>query len=297
MIDFARSMGENRFETMQHANVSAYLSRPLAPGPVAILLMEDYCETDSTLRHHLRLGFPNIVALAPSDLEIAPDLAENIDLVPHDFARDNPFETLNRMIPALEGHWVYYGFNAEYLFYPFSETRSIGELTRFVSEERRDSILTYAIDLYAEDLGENSNGVSLQTAHLDQAGYYAHARWREGQRQERQLDMFGGLRWRFEEHIPWERRKIDRIGLFLAQKGLKLRPDHTFNIEEYNTYACKWHHNVTAAICSFRVAKSLRTNPGSAAEIDQFTWGNSRKFTWDSHQLMELGLMEPGQWF
>ena len=37
---------------------------------------------------------------------------------------------------------------------------------------------------------------------------------------ERQLDFFGGLRWRFEEHVPPARRRIDRIALFKAKPGL-----------------------------------------------------------------------------
>jgi hypothetical protein len=64
-----------------------------------------------------------------------------------------------------------------------------------------------------------------------------------------------------------------------------------------NTYACPWHHSLTAAICSFRVAKALRTNPGSRHDIADFRWHRSTQFHWSSLQLMELGLMEPGQWF
>jgi hypothetical protein len=114
---------------------------------------------------------------------------------------------------------------------------------------------------------------------------------------ERQLDFFGGLRWRFEEHIPPAKRKIDRIALFRAKPGLKLRADFTFSDEEYNTYACAWHHNITTAIVSFRTAKALRTNAGSRFDIHNFRWHNSIPFEWHSQQLMDLGLMEPGQWF
>ena len=92
-------------------------------------------------------------------------------------------------------------------------------------------------------------------------------------------------------------RRIDRIALFQTRPGLKLLPDHRFNIEEYNTYSCPWHHNLTAAICSFRTAKALRTNPGSRHAIPTFRWPKSVKFDWTSQQLMDLGLMEPGQWF
>ncbi|MGL5011895.1 MAG: hypothetical protein ACRC6I_18645, partial [Paracoccaceae bacterium] len=141
---------------------------------------------------------------------------------------------------------------------------------------------------------------SLETALLDRSGYYALGRPDAANKnypKERQLDFFGGLRWRFEEHIPQPRRKIDRISIFRAKRGLRIRPDFTFTDEEYNTYACPWHHNLTVAVCSFRTAKALRTNPGSRFDIHSFRWRNSTEFQWHSQQLMDLGLMEPGQWF
>ena len=64
-----------------------------------------------------------------------------------------------------------------------------------------------------------------------------------------------------------------------------------------NTFACPWHNNLTAAVASFRVAKALARNPGSRDEITSFAWRGSHPFRWNSQQLMELGLMEPGQWF
>jgi len=286
---------------MQFSDMAEFLTKgvpALAPGPVAILLMEDQGETNSTIRHHLKLGFKNVLVIGGDSLRISGELTDKIRRIPYDLGEDNAvINVVNPIIAALPGRWIYYGFNAEYLFYPFCETRSIGEMTTFVSEERRESVLTYVIDLYAGDTTTHPNGLSLEDAYMDQSGYYAQARTRDNQTMERQLDMYGGLRWRFEEHVDYQRRKIDRIGVFRAQKGLELRADNTFNIEEYNTYACPWHHNVTGAICSFRAAKSLKSNPGSANEVPSFMWHNSRKFTWHSRQLMDLGLMEPGQWF
>jgi hypothetical protein len=159
-------------------------------------------------------------------------------------------------------------------------------------------MLTYVVDLYPGDLTAAPDGVSPADAHLDRTGYYAQARrGPDGTPRERQLDFFGGLRWRFEQHVPPERRRIDRIALFRTRPGLRLLEDHRFDDEEANTYACPWHHNLTAAICSFRTAKALCTNPGSAHEIHGFRWQGSVPFAWSSQQLMELGLMEPGQWF
>ena len=201
------------------------------------------------------------------------------------------------MIEAVPGLWLYYCYNAEYLFYPFSDTRTVGEMLAFHAEERRRAMLTYVIDLYAENLQAHPNAVSIDTAHLDRSGYYAKARAGDSGPKDRQLDFHGGLRWRFEEHVPPDRRKIDRIALFRAEKGLRLRDDHTFNEEEYNTYSCPWHHNLTAAICSFRTAKALRTNAGSKHDIHSFHWRNAEPFEWTPQQLMVLGLMDPGQWF
>lgn len=274
----------------------------LAKGPVALILAEDQVEVDSTIRHHQTAGFVSVILLAHPDIRVDPGLETKIHRVDHDVhAEDAMIGAVNRLNEAAPpGLWLYYGFNAEYLFHPFCETRNIREMLAFHAEERRDAVLSYVVDLYADDLALYPNAVSLERAHLDKSGYYALGRTdaaNHNHPKERQLDFFGGLRWRFEEHIPPARRKIDRIALFRTRPGLKLRPDFTFNVEEYNTYACAWHHNITTAVASFRTAKALRTNAGSMFDIQTFTWRNSVPFEWQSQQLFDLGLMEPGQWF
>jgi len=273
----------------------------LAKGPVAMILAEDAVEIDSTLRHHLHTGFRTVMLLAPEEVVLPAALEDRVHHVVHDVYADAALvDAVNRVNDAAPGIWIYYCYNAEYLFFPFCESRSVRDLLTFHAEERRDAMLTYVVDLYAGDLDRHGNAVSLEDAHLDRSGYYALTRkdpernWAE---KERQMDFFGGLRWRFEEHIPWTRRKIDRISIFRARKGLRLRPDFTFNDEELNTFACPWHSSLTAAVCSFRTAKALRTNPGSRFDIESFRWHNSVPFDWHSQQLMDLGLMEPGQWF
>ncbi|TCO72083.1 hypothetical protein [Rhodovulum euryhalinum] len=273
----------------------------LAEGPVALIFVEDLTEVDSTIRHHAGLGFRAIILFAPDALELSPDLAARVHRVSLDIWADNAVPTaINRVIAAAPGLWLYYCYNAEYLFYPFCETRTVGEMLAFHAEERRDAMLTYVIDLYAGDLDRFPDAVSRETAMIDRSGYYALARpdpANHGHPKERQLDFHGGLRWRFEEHVPMTRRRIDRIGLFRAKPGLHLLDGHLFDDAEYNTYACPWHHNLTAAICSFRTAKALKTNAGSTFEIPDFRWRGSVPFEWNSQQLLDLGLMEPGQWF
>ena len=270
----------------------------LAQGPVALILAEDAVELDSTIAHHRARGFREVIVFAAA----AVDLPEGVHRVRHEVLADGGADTAvnSAIATAAPGTWLYYCYNAEYLFFPFCETRSVAAMLDFHAEERRSAMLTYVIDLYAGDLDRHPGAVSREDACLDRSGYYALARRGpppDRHPRERQLDFFGGLRWRFEEHIPPGRRRIDRIGLFRARPGLRLRVDHTLSDEEMNTYACPWHNNLTAAICSFRTAKALRANPGSRAAIRSFRWHNSVPFDWTSQQLLDLGLIEPGQWF
>lgn len=287
---------------IQYPSLSAFLNdgaAKMAKGPVALIFAEDEVELDATIRHHLGCGFRHTVVFAMPEFTIAEDVADEIVRVDYNMLAQGALETaINGVIKATGDIWIYYCYNAEFLFHPFCEHRTVGEMIAFNVEERRDTILAYVVDLYTGDLWQNPNAVCIEDAHLDKTGYYALARkdrWNNDL--DRQLDFFGGLRWRFEEHIPVPRRRIDRVALFRNKAGLVFQQDHLFNDPEYNTYACPWHHNLTAAVCSFRTAKALKRNPGSTFEIETFKWHNSAPFEWHSQQLLDLGLMEPGQWF
>ena len=289
---------------MKYRSLDQFLAEgkaAFAKGPVALIFAEDPVEVETTIRHHLEAGFVQLALFAPDAIAIAAEIEAKIHRVPYEAPTVEALvEAVNKVIAAAPGIWLYYCYNAEYLFHPFCETRNIREMLAFHTEERRDAVLSYVVDLYADDLNVFPNAVSLDRAHLDKSGYYALGRpdvANHDYPKERQLDFFGGLRWRFEEHIPVPRRKIDRIALFRTKPGLTLRPDFTLSDEEYNTYACPWHHNITTAIVSFRTAKALRSNAGSRFDIHDFKWHNSTPFDWHSQQLMDLGLMEPGQWF
>jgi len=298
-----RDPGPRRKKRPMHhyPNLATFLrdgKSALSKGPLGMVMIEDDIEIQSTIDHHLNLGFRTVVAFASQDIAAPEGLNPTVHWVAHDMSGDAALElAVNGVIKAMPGQWLYYCYNGEYLHYPFCEDRTVGEMLAFNAEERRETVLCYVVDLYAGDLNAAPVAVSLEDAYLDTTGYYALARWNGTDYEERQLDFFGGLRWRYEEHVPWLRRRIDRVGLFRARPGLQIRPDHTFNVPEYNTYACPWHNNITAAICSFRTAKALKRNPGSRYEIHDFKWRASTPFEWTSNQLMELGLMEPGQWF
>lgn len=288
---------------IHHDSIEALASQiKSATGTVALIFAEDDVEVAATLNHHRTQGFDTLVLVhTPEVAAPEPEGGEEVLFaltVPRVDTEQTAAMVTILARSLLPGTWVYFGFNAEFLFFPFCEDRTIGEMLAFHTEERRDAMLTYVIDLYAADLEKHPLAVDLDNAHLDKSGYYALPRAGEDEQPvERQLDFYGGLRWRFEEHVPKARRRIDRIALFRAREDLTLRADFTFSDPEYNTYACPWHHNLTAAICSFRTAKALKRNPGSRYDIASFHWHNSEPFRWHSQQLLDLGLMEPGQWF
>ncbi|SOH92604.1 hypothetical protein SAMN06273572_101452 [Monaibacterium marinum] len=286
---------------MIFASVSQFLAESGSlPGrePVAIIFVEDVSEVAATVSHHLRLGFVQVLLVGRLAVDAAIPDGEAITRIDEPVrSRDDAIAILNRLIDRLAGRWVYWGFNAEFLFYPYMESRKISDLTTFMTEERRDHVFGYSVDLYAADLDRAQDGVSRQNAHFDGSGYYGFHRYRDGQELDRQFDIFGGLTWRYEEFVPWERRRIDRVSLFRAIEGLRISDDLILSVPEMNTLSCPWHHNVTVAVASFRVAKSLKRNPGSMFEIETFMWRRSTPFEWRSEQLLELGIIEPGQWF
>src|SRR5690606_31470950 len=117
---------------MIHKSVSDFLATggkaTLTKGPVALIFAEDEVEIDSTLRHHLRLGFGTVLAFMPESFGLAEDVAGQIHRITLDTRAERALEnTVNRMIKAAPRAWFYYCFNGEYLFYPFCENRTIGE--------------------------------------------------------------------------------------------------------------------------------------------------------------------------
>jgi hypothetical protein len=271
----------------------------LSQGPIALILVEDDVEITGTIKHHLRLGFAQIFIFCPAGMDVPNDLDTNVHRVDFDVTAEGALATINNaVIKAAQGQWIYYCYNAEYLMFPYCETRSIGELLTFMTEERRDCVMSYTVDLYARDLTQTPNAVDPQTPYFDRAGYFALARQdAQGKILERQMNIHGGLRWRFEEHIAKTRQRLDRASLYRAVPGLQMVDDGTLSEPENNTVSCPWHHNITVVTASFRTAKALRRNPGSRHAIDTFYGAHSEPFTWSSQQLLDLGLIEPGQWF
>lgn len=278
--------------------IQTYQRNKIGSGATAILLAEDHLGLADSIANCVKLGFRNLMVCSAKQPE-PTDIKEincKIYWLERDVSvRSAQIATLNQLIQELPDRWVYYGFNAEFFQFPFMESRSIEDLAQFMEEERRKHVFAYVVDLYSAQ--SENEFYAPDDAFFDTSGYYAMDRYEDGLRLERQIDVYGGLKWRYSEHVPFDRQRINRVPFFKTRKGLCFDENFRLNDPEMNTYACPWHHNLTGAVASFRAAKSLRRNPGSANEIDSFHWSQSRPFEWSSKQLMELGLMEPGQWF
>ena len=207
-------------------------------------------------------GFRAILVFVPPGIPHPAAFAPQVHSIRYDTLSEGAVDrAINRVISRAPNTWMYYCYNAEYLFYPFCESRSISEFLAFSKQEERAAVVTYIIDLYAADLRAHPNAVCTQTAQIDSVGYYAQARVDLSHHnfpKERQLDFFGGLRWRFEQYVLSANRKIDREALFTSKLGLQLHPDDNFNDPEYNTCTCRWHNSPSAIILSFRAAKACK---------------------------------------
>lgn len=263
----------------------------LPPGPVSIVINEDDTSIELSLTHLKSLGFVNILVLGPK--QTGEYGCIHIEANP----ADGLASLLNPLISQLAGRWIYWGYNTEYLFFPYCEARTISDAAQFVAEERRDAVFATVLDLYADDLKLHPTGIDPETAHFDASGYFARNRYDGPNPIDRQMHIHGGLKWRFAEHVPWESQPIERIPFFRARPGLTIDDRGRLSDPEMNTLSAAWHHSMTFTIASFRTAKSLMTNPGSAEAINTLAWSGSTPFDWTSTQLMEHGLMEPGQWF
>lgn len=271
----------------------------LAAGPLAVILAEDLAEIESTLLHHVARGFARLLLFAPAEAPPLPRFGSRVIRIDHAAPADGTLPGIvTALIPGLpDGAWIYAGHNAEYLFHPYCDTRPVGALLAFLGDERRRAVSGCVVDLYAADLAAHPDGIDPASPMFDRTGYFAlDRRDAGGEPLDRQVDLHGGLRHRFADHVAPGRDRIDRVVLFRARRGLVMAEDFTLNDAEMNTRTAPWHASPTCAVASFRAAKALMANPGSRADIGSFAWWGSTPFDWTPDSLLRAGLMEPGQW-
>ena len=276
----------------------AQSAMPSQTGPVAVVFAETAKGLHQTVKDCLAVGFSAVLVIDRTHREVSFSGLEMVRHIKCSF--QNPADLaliLNTLMPVLAGRWVYYGYCEEFLFFPFRDTRDVRDLTAFLENERRESAFGVAFDLYPQGFeGLTAEGLP-EPLYFDAAGYFHKPRFDGPDPVDRQIEVFGGLKWRMREHIPWDDLPAQRQCLFLAHARHKLRPDLRFEEAEMNTSHCPWHKSPTIAIASLRTARGLAHNPGSRAKVSKFLAPQSEEFNWTSKELMACGLMQPGQWF
>ena len=103
-----------------------------AKGPVGLIIAEDDVEVEATIRHHAGLGFSALLLFAPPELTLADAVAADVIRVDYPTMKlGATVDIVNAVCAALpEKTWLYYCYNAEFLYFPFCETRTVGELER-----------------------------------------------------------------------------------------------------------------------------------------------------------------------
>lgn len=284
--------------------LSSQISELLPPlaGSVAFVFCVDEKLVAETVEHHLNLEFDVIVVLG-NDPRCVYDHAKVINVCAAIDSYQEVWPILQKLLPKLMGHWVYWGFNAEFFFYPFCENRTIKDLTIFLTEERRKNFFSIVIDSYNRELKLNSVGLTLEDTAFDAVNYfYTDPNPQDFPNADEEVltrvkNVFGGLRWRYSEYLNKKNAKIDRVSLFMVHDKLEFNEYGKTEDPEFYSYKCPHHHNPTGAIISYRTAIDLMHNPRSRQSIADFEWMGSEKFGWNSPQLLRLGIIETGQWF
>ena len=275
---------------------------PKKGSTVAIIYCVDDNLVAETIEHHLKIGFDAIL-LVGNNLNykythdklvyVQLEINEYNDIWPH----------LNHICAKLTDHFVYWGYNAEFLYFPFCESRTIKDLAIFLTEERRKTLFGMVVDLYAMDLKNIGTGFDLEEAGFDTINYYSKPLDPspfsdiKNYDQTRMQSIYGGLKWRYREWFTKSSTCIERVPFFLATDKVEFNKNGITDDPEFYSYHCEHHRNPTCAVMSFRSAIDLRHNPSSREAIQKFSWVGTEIFKWNSPQLLRLGYIETGQWF
>lgn len=277
---------------MDHPTIAHFAkAKPRLPnGVVTVLLCESALHLRATADHAVRHGTTAIVAIGTASVALG-DPGVPVIRIGEDPGDRNAPALISAAMEALEGRWVLWLWNGEFFHFPFCETRALGDLTEFLESERRKLIYTYTLDLYADPMPGAESAPQNVPMHFDRIGYYAFPE------QDQTLRVYGSLCWRFEEIAPKWMRQIGRASLVKAERDMRLGPDLHFDDPAFASVSCPWHRSPTAAMMSLRSARRITSHPDFAMRRDSLIWHGSVPFEWTSRQLLDLGMIEPGQWF
>lgn len=266
-------------------------ARPALPSrPVTVLLCESAENVQASAELAISRGAGSIIAIGRGgacltglDCPLIRIAEDPVDL--------NPHLLLNAIFPALAGRWVLWLWNSEFFFYPYCENRTLSDLAEFLESERRRAIFTYALDLYSDHLPGAQDDLREAELAFDRLGYHAFPE------QDQRLKLYGSLGWRFEEACPLWMQQIGRASFLKVVPGLAMTRDLQFEEDAYASVSCPWHRNPTAAMMTLRRTRRIFANPKFRDMRGQLYWRGAETFDWSSQQLLEHGMIEPGQWF
>ena len=275
---------------MQFQTVRDFVrARPKLPaGVTAIVLCDSPRQAQNTVSHLLDQGAGLVVTIGDCGaLEV--DGRPHVQIAEPPTVR--PYKMLTQVLGGLEGRWIVWLWAGEFLFYPFAESRNLAELTSFLSDERRRVLYCYALDLYGQAMPSGGDDPRAIELYFDDIGYQPFPM------DDKCLNLHGSLGWRFEELSTRDMHQIGRSSLIKADAGLTLDRFWRFGAPEMDSVACPWHNSPTGAVMSLRRAYRIVAHPGFPDVADDLIWQGSVRFEWSSRQLLERGMIEPGQWF
>jgi hypothetical protein len=299
------------------------------PGTGGIVAVVTYRGTPALLpgflQHHRRLGIAEFVFL---DLSVAGDLAVRLAAEPgcavwaprSDWRPGEAVHMLNALRHRYaHRRWCLSLESTDLFVYHRCEGRRIQSLLDFVSSEHRDHVFALVVDMYAE---QPAAGLVVPAdaaaAHLlpyfDPIGYHTAE-----PATDRSVTVRGGPRRRTQfAAMPWESPALDRVPL-VKWRRIYGYVDDTSRLHppRLNTPHAPWHSSPTGCLLRLALldcapdgaarrpaaatdaaATDAAATDAAATDLAELSLHNavSRRYT-SSADLVDCGLLNPGQWF
>lgn len=258
----------------------------ISGATVAVILNDTGVSSDATVQHLIDLGFEQLVVFggpAPTELRTGdiwvpiglPDLASG-------------YAAVNAVLSRARGAWVHYCYAGERLYYPYHETRSLGDFIGFVRSADRVSVQSVIVDTY-----------TVQDIEQADFGTY-HAEPRQLHRSSTDTSpkvkrFYGGMRARFSNRLTLQQQRIDRPALIRADRSVFLLPSGQFARPHLHSFANHRGPAPVATILSNRAEWVLRHNCDVLRDAD-FLCESSAPIDPSTHNLVAAGVMSHGRW-